>query len=113
VTALAAALLLLGTLLTVLAGLGTLKFPDVFARMHAATKASSLGLALIVLGAAVRLPGPGTALKLLLVIGLQFFTAPIAAAMIGRAAHREGLAMAEVTSVDELAEADRADAEDG
>jgi multicomponent Na+:H+ antiporter subunit G len=105
--ALAALLLAAGTLLTVLAGVGVLRLPDVFARMHAATKSSSLGLALVLLGAALRVRGVGDTAKLVLVIALQFLTAPVAAHLVGRAAHRAGEALDHVTEVDELAGAER------
>jgi multicomponent Na+:H+ antiporter subunit G len=105
--ALAALLLAAGTLLTVLAGVGVLRLPDVFARMHAATKSSSLGLALVLLGAALRMRGVGDTAKLVLVIALQFLTAPVAAHLVGRAAHRAGEALDHVTEVDELAGAER------
>jgi multicomponent Na+:H+ antiporter subunit G len=48
---LAAALTLAGAALALVAGVGMVRFPDVFARMHAATKPATLGLLLIVLGA--------------------------------------------------------------
>jgi multicomponent Na+:H+ antiporter subunit G len=105
--ALAALLLAAGTLLTVLAGVGVLRLPDVFSRMHAATKSSSLGLALVLLGAALRVRGVGDTAKLVLVIALQFLTAPVAAHLVGRAAHRAGEALDHVTEVDELAGAER------
>ena len=105
--ALAALLLAAGTLLTILAGVGVLRLPDVFARMHAATKSSSLGLALVLVGAALRVRGVGDTAKLVLVIALQFLTAPVAAHLVGRAAHRAGEALDHVTEVDELARAER------
>ncbi|HWT80996.1 MAG TPA: monovalent cation/H(+) antiporter subunit G, partial [Candidatus Methylomirabilis sp.] len=45
-----ALLLLAGTFLIVLTGIGLLRFPDVYCRMHAAGKAGTLGVACIVLG---------------------------------------------------------------
>lgn len=104
--ALAAFLLVAGSVLTLLAAVGVLRLPDVFARMHAATKSSSLGLTLVLLGAAVRVSGGGESAKLVLVIAFQFLTAPVAAHLVGRAAHRAGQALDHVTDVDELAEAE-------
>jgi multicomponent Na+:H+ antiporter subunit G len=113
--AVAALLLVGGTLLTVLAGVGVLRLPDVFGRMHAATKSSSLGLALVLLAAAVRVRGGADTAKLVLVIAFQFLTAPVAAHLVGRAAHRAGQALDHVTAVDELTEIERrqTDAPDG
>ncbi len=101
----ASVLLLAGVGLSVVAGLGLQRFPDVFARMHAATKPATLGLVLVLAAAAIKLDDPGDTAKLALVIALQFLTAPVAAHMVGRAAYRSGTELSSATSVDELAEA--------
>lgn len=100
----AAVLLLGGSVLAVLAGVGLQRFPDVFARIHAATKATTLGLVLIVAGAALSIGDPGDAAKLALVAVLQFVTAPVSAHMVGRASYRAGTEMSDRTAVDELGE---------
>jgi multicomponent Na+:H+ antiporter subunit G len=99
------ALVLTGVGLAILAALGLQRFPDVFARMHAATKPATLGLMLILFGAALTVPDPGDVAKLMLVVVLQFITAPVAAHMVGRAAYRAGTELSPDTSIDELAEA--------
>jgi multicomponent Na+:H+ antiporter subunit G len=101
-----AVLLLLGVSLAFLAALGLQQFPDVFGRMHAATKPATLGLLLIASGAAVHLADPVATAKLGLVVILQFVTAPVAAHMIGRAAYHTGTELHPGTAVDELAGAD-------
>ena len=100
-------LLLLGVSLSVLAGIGLQRFPDVFARMHAATKPATLGLLLILVAAALRLEDSGDVTKLLVIAAAQLITAPVGAHMVGRAAHRAGDQMAPDTTVDELADARR------
>ena len=80
-------LLVLGAAWTVLAAVGVLKFDDVYSRMHAATKSTTLGLWLVLGGAAVQLAGEDAA-KLALVGVLVFLTAPAGAHMVGRAVHR-------------------------
>jgi multicomponent Na+:H+ antiporter subunit G len=99
----AAVLMLFGVALCVLGGVGLNRFPDVFARMHAATKPVTLGLALVALGAAWVEPSIPGSVKLVLAALLQFVTAPVAAHMIGRAAYRAGVPMSLHTQVDELA----------
>lgn len=101
---LAATLMVTGALLAVIAAVGLQRFPDVFARMHAATKPATLGLALVLTGAALRMPDAGAVSKLLLVIALQFITAPIGSHLVGRAAYRAGTELSGATAVDELAE---------
>jgi multicomponent Na+:H+ antiporter subunit G len=97
-----AVLLLTGVLLAVVAALGLVRLPDVFSRMHAATKPTTLGLLLVTVGAALRMEEGEDAVELLLVAAFQFLTAPVAAHMIGRAAYRTGAGAREQLVVDDL-----------
>jgi multicomponent Na+:H+ antiporter subunit G len=103
---LAGVLLVLGAVLCAVAGIGLLRLPDVFARMHAATKPATLGLLLIALGAILRV-GSEDLVELLLVISVQFLTAPVGAHMVGRAAYNAGGQLGPDTAFDELATARR------
>ena len=105
---LSALLLLTGVLLAVVAGLGLVRLPDLFSRMHAATKPATLGLALVLLGAALRVEDGSEVAKLLLVGAFAFLTAPVAAHMIGRAAYRVGDGAQDDLVVDELRDGDAA-----
>ncbi|GAB2692875.1 monovalent cation/H(+) antiporter subunit G [Thalassiella azotivora] len=112
-----AALLLLGVGLTLLAGVGVLRFPDVLTRMHAQTKPAVLGLLLVLAGVAATTRHPGLTATLVLVAAFQVLTAPVGAHMIGRAAHRAGESDDSVLARDDLAAsgrlgAGRRDAED-
>jgi multicomponent Na+:H+ antiporter subunit G len=100
-----AALLVTGVFLAVVAGLGLVRFPDVFSRMHAATKPATLGLLLVGSGAALRMDDVADAVKLLLVVAFQFLTSPVASHMIGRAAYRSGAGAIDELVVDELKDA--------
>src|SRR5919106_1106824 len=97
-----AVLLLAGSLLSLLAAIGLHRFPDVFCRMHAATKTATLGLALVAIAAGLSVNARGSAVRLLLVVVLQFLTTPAAAHMVGRAAYRSGGLMSDLTIMDEL-----------
>lgn len=99
----ASILLLLGSLLAVLAAVGLQRFRDVFARMHAATKPATLGLAMTLLGTAFVIPSPGGVAKLLAVIIFQFLTAPVGAHLVGRATFRAGTELHPSTIFDDLA----------
>lgn len=100
----AAVLLLLGALLCLAAGIALLRFPDVLSRTHAVAKPQILGLVLILIGLAVRLHSAADLPTLVLVIGFQLTTAPVAAHMIGRAAYRVGILRKDLLLVDEAAE---------
>lgn len=96
-------LLVVGAALAVIAGIGLQRFPDVFARMHAATKPATLGLALVLGGAALQASDAGSVAKLLLVVALQFATAPIGSHLVGRAAYNAGTECEDIT-IDQLAD---------
>jgi multicomponent Na+:H+ antiporter subunit G len=96
------AVLVSGCLLALLAAIGLHRFPDVFCRMHAATKPATLGLVLIAIAASLSVTATGAWVKLMLVVALQFLTAPVGAHMVGRAAYRSGIPLSEDTIMDEL-----------
>jgi len=86
-TVIAGILIVLGALFTMLAGIGTLRFSDVYARMHPAAKGPTLGLLLVAIGAGLELRALGPILALALVVVLQFLAAPLGAHLLGRAIH--------------------------
>lgn len=103
-----AVIVLIGACFTVLASIGLHRFDDVFARMHAAGKASTLGLDLILVGVAVRFADTGTSAKLLVVGVLSLIAVPAGVHLIGRAAHRAGTEVGRSTRIDDLTAARQA-----
>jgi multicomponent Na+:H+ antiporter subunit G len=104
--------LLGGAFLAFAAGVGALRFPDLLARMHAATKPQVLGLVLVLVGLALRLRDRGPVWALVLVALFQMLTAPVAAHLVGRAGYRTGKVRAELLVTDELTrDLERASAE--
>lgn len=96
-------LLVAGAAWAVLAAVGVLKFDDIYSRLHAATKATTLALLVVLAGAALHLDGRDAA-KLALVGLLVFVTAPVGAHLIGRAVHRSpGDTPIRIDTVDEFA----------
>ena len=77
-------LIVLGSVWFVLAGLGVARLGDSLARVHAATKATTLGMILVVLGAAVQLPMED-GLRIALAILLIALTNPLGGHLLGRA----------------------------
>ncbi|WP_435298761.1 monovalent cation/H(+) antiporter subunit G [Timonella sp. A28] len=100
----AAVCLLLGAFLTFAAGVGVLRFPDLFARMHAATKPQVLGLLLMLSAEALRVRSWSVVGLLFLVVVFQLLTAPVAAHMVGRAGMRTHQIDNDFLTVNELAE---------
>ena len=105
----AAVLLLCGATLSLVGALGLHRFPDVFSRMHAATKPATLGTALVLSGVLIAgdLP-PGARAKLVIAIIFQFLTAPVGSHMIGRAAYRTGMPGVDDLVIDDLGDDERA-----
>jgi len=92
-------LVVVGALFCFLAALGVLRFPDVFTRMHAATKAGVIGAGLILLGAAVA--SVDTAIILRALVGLIFLvlTGPVSAHLLARAALISGIVPAVTANI--------------
>jgi multicomponent Na+:H+ antiporter subunit G len=99
----------LGATLGLLSAVGILRMPDVYIRLQVASKASSLGIALLMLGVAAHFGELSVTVRALLVVIFLFLTAPVAAHVIGRAAYLTGVPLAASTGVDELAGAYDAD----
>jgi multicomponent Na+:H+ antiporter subunit G len=98
----AAILLLAGALLTLAAGVGVLRFPDLLSRMHAGTKPQVLGLVLVLSAEALRARSLAVLGMLLVVVIFQFLTVPVAAHMVGRAGYRTDQIRRDLLVVDEL-----------
>jgi len=77
-------LALVGAVLVLLAAIGVLRLRDAFERMHALTKATTLGVVLVLLGAAIFMNQPNDWTSLLLAASMQLVTSPIAANLLGR-----------------------------
>jgi multicomponent Na+:H+ antiporter subunit G len=86
-----AAFVLLGGFFCFIAGLGVLRLQDVLMRMHASTKAGTLGSGLILVAVAIYFGDLATITRALAAILFLLITAPVAAHMIGRAAFRVGV----------------------
>ena len=102
---LAGLLAVTGAFLAFAAAVGVLRMPDVYIRMHASTKAGTLGSGLILLAVAVHFGELGVASRALAAIAFLLFTAPVAAHMIAKAAYRTGVPLWSRSVVDDLAAA--------
>jgi multicomponent Na+:H+ antiporter subunit G len=78
---------LAGAVLVLLAGLGVVRFGDPLARMHALAKASTLGLLLILAGAAVNLHTVNDITSAVLAGVLHVLASPPASNMVSRATY--------------------------
>lgn len=103
---LAAVPMLLGTFFMVVTGVGLVRFPDVYTRMHAAGKAGTIGIALLILAPTVYFgpSEPFVSVRGLLAIVFQFLTTPGATYLLAHACYVTGYPAHGRTELDELRE---------
>lgn len=94
--------MIVGSLLTMIGGIGVIRFRDLLSRVHAAAKAPTLGLMLVGIGAAIEIGTFDAAVALLLVVVLQLLTAPVATHVLARASY--GQVDMDLSGEDDLAD---------
>ncbi|MBG6215994.1 multicomponent Na+:H+ antiporter subunit G [Arthrobacter sp. CAN_A6] len=97
-----AVLLISGALMSLAAGIGLVRFPDLLSRMHAATKPQVLGLLLFLLALAVEFRSWALVPVLLVCWIFQLLTSPVSAHMVGRAGYRTRHMRRDLLTIDEL-----------
>ncbi|MBT8208430.1 MAG: monovalent cation/H(+) antiporter subunit G [Acidimicrobiia bacterium] len=95
-------LAVLGAAFGAVAAVGIIRMPDLYTRMQSATKAGTLGVACIVLAAALHFREAVATVEATLVIVFLFATAPIASILIARAAYVMGVPLWSRTGRDDL-----------
>ncbi len=84
-------LLLAGVFFSLAGGVGILRLPDLFTRMHAAGITDTMGAGLILIGLAVQAGFTLVTVKLLLILILLFFTSPTSTHALAKAALHGGV----------------------
>jgi multicomponent Na+:H+ antiporter subunit G len=97
-----ALLLLAGSGLMLLAAVAIVRFPDLYARMQGSTKASTLGIVFLALAASLHFGDLAVSARAAAIVIFVFLTAPVAAHVMGRAAHIIGVRAWEGTLFDDL-----------
>ncbi len=97
-----AVLLLAGALFSLIAAIGIVRLPDLYSRMHAASKAGTVGSGLLLL--AIGIHSQDVSIFARSLAGFVFFvlTAPISAHLLARAAHKAGYRLTPPSVRDEL-----------
>ena len=98
--------IIVGSLLCLIATFGVIRLPDVYTRNHAASKAATLGVMSILLGAFLyfyALEGHFNS-RLILGIVFLFMTSPISGHLINRAAYNSGVKLWDKSVRDDLKE---------
>jgi len=94
-------LALAGATLVLLAAIGVVRMPDIFTRMQAATKASTLGLGCLVTAAAIALPDSSSVVRAVSIAAFVMLTSPVSNHVIARAAYLTKVPLWKGTVVDE------------
>jgi multicomponent Na+:H+ antiporter subunit G len=92
----------LGSVLTLIAGVGMVRMPDFYLRMSVTTKAATLGIGFFMLCAAMYFQEASVTTKVGAIVLFTFLTAPIGAHLIGRAAYILGVPMWKKSVMDDL-----------
>jgi len=84
-------LILAGAVFFLAGTVGLLRFPDVFTRLHALTKADNVGLGLVVAGLALQAESWAATGKILLIWLLVLLASASVAHLVARTALRKGI----------------------
>ncbi len=104
---LAALFVILGASFALVASVGILRLPDFYTRMHAASKAGTVGSALALVALAIVSVQTAEVLRAIAAIVFFFLTAPIAAHLLGKAAYSAGYPMWSGSVLNEMASRQR------
>lgn len=93
-----------GTFFMVVTGIGLVRLPDVYTRMHAAGKAGTVGIALLILAPVIHFAAtdPFVSVRGCLAIVFQLFTTPAATYLLARACYITSYPAHARTQMDEL-----------
>lgn len=95
--------LLLGAAFTLLAAVGVVRLPDLYTRMHAASKAGAVGGGLILLSVAVISQDAAISMRAIIGVVFLLLTTPVSAHLLARASYISGYKPCSETVIDELA----------
>ena len=106
ITLIVAALLVIGSSFTLIAALGLLRLPDIYTRMHAASKAGTLGSGLLLVTLGIQSGDTGTLTRSLAGVVFFLLTAPISAHLLAKASYATGYRMSDQSVIDEMPKTD-------
>ena len=91
-----------GALFILIAAIGLVRMPDFYLRLSVTTKAATLGIGLMLCGAAIYFNEISVTSRVFAIILFLFLTAPVAAHMIGRSSYFIGTKLWKKSVIDEL-----------
>jgi multicomponent Na+:H+ antiporter subunit G len=103
-TLLSAAFVLIGAFFALVASIGLLRLPDLYSRMHAASKAGTMGSGLMLIALAIHAGDSGVFARALAGVVFFLLTAPISAHLLAKAAYAVGYRLGPSAVRDEMPE---------
>lgn len=94
--------LILGSMIVLLAGIGLVKMPDIYTRMSATSKASTLGVSVVLIATGFYFGTTPIITRTLLIVIFLMITAPVASHLLGKAAYLNKLPLWDKTKRDDL-----------
>jgi len=85
------ALILIGSLFIVVGGIGFIRLPDVYTRIHGASVIDTAGAGFLILGMMLQAGFSLVTVKLLFILAVFLFTLPVVAHALAQAARHEGI----------------------
>lgn len=106
IACLTAFLMVGGSIFSLIAAIGVNRLPDIYTRMHAASKAGTVGSGLLLL--AVGIHAMEISIFARSLAGFFFFilTAPVSAHLLAKAAHQAGYKLSSISIVDDMKKTD-------
>jgi multicomponent Na+:H+ antiporter subunit G len=99
-----AVLVLIGSIFALIAAIGIIRLPDVYSRMHAASKAGTVGSGILLITLGLHSMDAGTFARAFAGFVFLLLTAPIAAHLLARASYMAGYGLAAETALNEMPE---------
>jgi multicomponent Na+:H+ antiporter subunit G len=87
----ASVLILVGSIFVLTASIGLIRLPDLYTRMHAASKAGTLGSCVMLIALAFYADDFSVTTRALGGVAFLLLTAPVSAHLLAKAAHASGL----------------------
>ncbi len=101
-TLISAALLVIGSIFALIASIGLLRLPDLYTRMHAASKAGTMGSCLMLIALAIHSSDVGTVSRALAGVVFFLLTAPVSTHLLAKAAYSVGYRLHSSSVRDEM-----------
>lgn len=102
-------LIVIGAAFALVAAIGVIRLPDLYSRMHAASKAGTVGSGAMLIALAVVSYDPATTLRALAAVAFIMLTAPVSAHLLAKAAYAVGYRLWDKSILDEMPKVPNAD----